>query len=697
MKAAERRKAARAMARALGVRDVDGLQALVEQKWHEALDNHQRVRRQAAAESREGPPPAGGGTPPPGAGVPADRLPADGRAADPLTTDEQTGKDGPPADGRPTITISTREHEVNAQAAAALGSDPCLYQRGGLLVRVVRDNSVTGRGIRRPVAPRIDPLPPPLLREKLAECARWVTVRETEDGSEERPAHPPGWCVTAVHARADYPAVRHLEAIVDHPVLRPDGTVLCRPGYDPDTGLILEAADALPGVAEVADRGRALEARDELLEVVTDFPFERPEHRAAWLAALLTPLARFAFAGPAPLFLADANVPGAGKGLMLHAIARILRGDEFTVCTYTQDEDELRKRIFALALAGERLVLFDNLEGRFGCATLDAVLTASAMTDRVLGASRTASAPLLMTWYATGNNVIVSGDTVRRVCHIRLESPEERPEEKRDFAHPDLLGWVGENRRRLLGAALTILRGYCLANRPDMKLQAWGSFGGWSALVRSAVAWVGLPDPGLTRTVLRERSDTVAEGMTTILNCWERMDPDRAGLTAAEVVRRLYPRQSRGEPAQQSPAWHDEFRAALESLLGRPDARSLGNKLRCYRRRLFSGRYIDRAGTDHQAARWGVYHRQDFKKDSKPASPTPGESGESGESSPPAGINGAKNPAVSGAWTGPDSEEISAARGWGGGDSPDSPDSPVAGDHDWAREEDDGDIVTPWD
>src|SRR5262249_21889905 len=157
------------------------------------------------------------------------------------------------------------------------------------------------------------PLPPPLLRERLAANARWFTLRETAAGLEQRPARPPAWCVAAVHARAAWPGVCHLEAVVDYPVLRPDGTLLVTPGYDPGTGLPLEPAGELPAVPGRPTRDDAVAARDALLEVVADFPFERDIHRAAWLAALLTPLARFAFPGPAPLFLADANVRAAGK------------------------------------------------------------------------------------------------------------------------------------------------------------------------------------------------------------------------------------------------------------------------------------------------------------------------------------------------------------------------------------------------
>jgi hypothetical protein len=63
----------------------------------------------------------------------------------------------------------------------------------------------------------------PLLRERLSRCARWQSVRETAEGELTiKPEHPPGWCVEAVHARGYWPHVRHLEAVVNHPLLLPD-------------------------------------------------------------------------------------------------------------------------------------------------------------------------------------------------------------------------------------------------------------------------------------------------------------------------------------------------------------------------------------------------------------------------------------------------------------------------------------------
>jgi hypothetical protein len=511
------------------------------------------------------------------------------------------------ADDRPAITIRTSEHEVNDEATAALARDATLYQRTALLVRIVRDGSPAARGVRRPLAPRIDALPPALLRERLAANANWFSIKDTKAGPVAVPAHPPGWCVAAVHARADWPGIRHLEAVVEYPVLRPDGTILSKPGYDAATGLLLEPAGTFPEIPDFPTQDDAIAACDMLFEVVADFPFEKPVHRAAWLASLLTPPARFAFLGPSPLFLVDSNVRGAGKGLLLDCNSRIITGERFTIATYTSDEDELRKRITSLALAGDRLVLFDNLEGKFGNAVLDAALTGTAWKDRILGVNRMTEMPLYMTWHATGNNVAVAADTARRICYCRLESAEERPEERSGFRHPDLLAWVGANRGRLLVAALTILRAYCSAGRPDMGLPAWGSFEGWSGLVRSAVVWTGLPDPGETRLLLQKSVDVTAQHMSVLLDYWQQMDEGKRGLTAAEVIKTLYK-----EAPLQVPDWHADFKNLLEEMLDKPEARALGTKLRSYKRRIFGNRFIDQKGTLDRAVRWAVFPAQQF-------------------------------------------------------------------------------------
>lgn len=156
-------------------------------------------------------------------------------------------------------------------------------------------------------------------------------------------------------------------------------------------------------VADAPTHADAVAAAGLLFDAVCDFPFERPEHRAAWLAGLLSPLAWFAFDGPAPFFLIDGNVRGVGKGLLADAVALPVLGRRFSAMTYTPDRDELRKRITSVAAEGERMVLLDNLSGAIGNDQLDAALTADRWKDRLLGGNRVFDGPLAtITTIATG-------------------------------------------------------------------------------------------------------------------------------------------------------------------------------------------------------------------------------------------------------------------------------------------------------
>src|SRR5690606_17153515 len=117
----------------------------------------------------------------------------------------------------------------------------------------------------------------------------------------------------------------------------------------------------------------------------------------------------------------------------------------------------------------------------------------------------------------------------RRIIHIRLDVLSERPEDRTDFRHPDLVAWLRERRPALVSAALTILSAYVRAGMPRQGLTPFGSFEGWSRLVREAVVWLGLPDPCLTRVRLAEQADTTADALTQLVEAWRAYDPHNLG------------------------------------------------------------------------------------------------------------------------------------------------------------------------
>ena len=505
-------------------------------------------------------------------------------------------------DDRVEIVISTDEAVVNEAVIQALAKDDQLYQRAGKLVHVV--SGAVHDGIDRPDdAPHILSLSLPGLRERLTRVARFVTVCESKEGeSETKPAHPPKWCYEAIAARGQWSVIRSLAGVVTAPVLRPDGSVLNSAGYDPQTWLLFDPQGVSFPIIDRPSHGDAIHAAASLMDLIADFPFSKPDHRATWLAFLLTALARFAFTGPAPLFLVDANIRGSGKSLLCDLVSLIVTGREMSRMSNPKDDDECRKRITALALAGDTLCLIDNIIGGLGCASLDAALTGTVWKDRILKASEIVELPLLVTWSATGNNVVMHADTSRRVAHIRLDSRLENPEQRDGFKHPNLKTYVRQQRPKLLADALTILAAFCRAGRPQQKLPTWGSFEGWSDLVRQAIVWCGQPDPGATRTELVEQSDREAIALRELLAGWDELDPDCFGLTTAEILARLI----------QHPERYEQVRNAVLELCPPqaghplPSPGSFGKKLGHLRGRVVSGRFIDRRPNRKKTSAWFV-------------------------------------------------------------------------------------------
>ena len=510
-------------------------------------------------------------------------------------------------DERPVVKLTTRECLAVEEAIKALAArDPNLYQRAGKLVWVLDDSDEAGpveTPRLRPAAGslRITPVPTATLRIKITAVARVVAQVERKGVRIDVPAHPQRWLVEGVRDAGRWPNVRRLDAVSESPFLRPDGSVCQDAGYDPATAVLLRPNGRFPRVPSMPDRDDALTALDELLEPVADFPFGSDRHRAAFVAAMLTPLARHAFAGPSPLFLVDANVPGAGKGLLLGVVALVATGREFGVAPYSDDDAEMAKVITAVAQAGTPAVLIDNVAGRLGGPSLDAALTATTWEGRLLGKNERPRLPLLAVWYATGNNIILGADTARRTCHIRLESKEERPEERTGFQHPNLLRWVRDNRGRFLAAALTILAAYCRAGRPAQKLMPWGSYEGWSDLVRSAVVWAGMPDPAETRADLASNADSEANALETLLGGWCEVAGLGNPMTVSEALAAL----------ARSPGAYPVLREALAQVFKTPhgqlpSAQAVGMKLHQWKNRVVRGECFDRVKCSHNVVKWKV-------------------------------------------------------------------------------------------
>jgi phage gp37-like protein len=155
-------------------------------------------------------------------------------------------------------------------------------------------------------------------------------------------------------------------------------------------------------------------------------------------------------------------------------------------------EEETEKRLGALLREAVPIVSIDNVNGELGGDALCQMTERPLVRVRILGKSEAPELECRSSVFATGNNMVLLGDMVRRALVCSLDSGLERPE-LRTYDN-DPLTTVLANRGNYVGAALTVLRAYITAGSPRV-CGPIGSYAEWSQTVRASLIWLGQPDP----------------------------------------------------------------------------------------------------------------------------------------------------------------------------------------------------------
>ncbi len=421
----------------------------------------------------------------------------------------------------PQVIVTTDEGEANDQAIAALALLPGLYTRMGTFVRAVETKRRRPGEAEAYTKAEIKTVTDPLLREYMSRSARWSEVKEDPHGGDTTvAAHPPDWSVKAVQARGYYPDQPPLYHLAESPTLLHDGRIIQEAGYDAASGVLCVSKISVE-VPERLTRDDAIEASHKLLRLVAQVPLESHAHRSSFLAALLTPIARWCFKGQTPLFMFDANKAGVGKGFMMDIISTIALGRPCDQTVQTADEEEERKFITSKVLTAQPMVFIDECDKSFGSGPLQSLITTGTWAPRLLGTNDSPAHDCYMVLYAAGNNVqMKSEDITRRVCMIRIVTDLDNPAERTGFDIDDMPAYLESNRVELFEAALTMLRAWLQSGIKAADLPGWGgrwgSFNDWDRVVRGAIVWAGLADPIATKATAVAQN--VKEGLADLVS-----------------------------------------------------------------------------------------------------------------------------------------------------------------------------------
>ncbi len=472
-----------------------------------------------------------------------------------------------------------------------------VFQRGGILVQIVRQTGPNSAGgIRRVVgALHIVPIGHDTLALKLNQAAKWerfqqrsqkwakadVTVRVSK---------------TLLSSSGDWPTTPVLEGVIEAPTMRSDGSVFQQPGYDSATGLYFDPGTTVfPAIPEKPTKADAQNSLDELREVIKEFPFAAEASRSVAIAAMMTPLIRSALRS-APMFVFSAPKMGTGKTLAASLPSYIATGRPPTLMSQSDSPEEEKKRLLAILLEGSVTTVIDNCERPLQSDSLCIVLTEPCIRERLLGSTKTITVPTTTTWFATGNNIIVSGDLTSRVLLCYLDPECERPEE-RPF-DVNLHVEIPRRRGEIATAVLTIVRAYLCSGDSISDLPVYGRFEDWSRYVRESLVWLGLTDPCESRKGI-EAHDAVREQLGPLLEAWRAAFGDD-GRTIAEALKEI---RVGNRPETES------LNAAIRAIVGEKEPlnrRSLGKFIARHDRRVEGGLRFERDGKKQGALVWKV-------------------------------------------------------------------------------------------
>lgn len=453
------------------------------------------------------------------------------------------------------------------------------------------------------------PLNDAALEHHLGGVIQYWHLHYLRSGPVKRLNNPPKDLAKQLLALKARRRLKPLHALITAPTLRPDGTVLQKPGYDGETRLYLalDSISETPIVESPTDE-RVKDAVEQLFYPFNKFPFVDVDAKGVFLAALLTAVLRGTL-GTAPAFGFDAPAQGSGKTLLADCIGRLTSGHPPAVYPPVsgRDDEENRKRIFAALLAGQPAIVLDNLVGTLDSPAIAAALTAPNIQDRVLGRSETLSVPNKALLLMTGNNLALAGDLARRVLVCRIDPKSERPFAREFDLDPSK--YVQENRQMLVACALTIIRGYLA--RPRVRAPGrMASFEKWDDLVRQTVCWIGreifphqFGDP-MHAVIRAQNEDPEHENLTELLKVWVDLYGDE-WISSNELLQKLQPYRYDNFGNSNTFSLAEKLRAINDKALH--SATSLGRTLKYRCDRIAGGLRLECSNNPHtKAKRWRV-------------------------------------------------------------------------------------------
>jgi putative DNA primase/helicase len=316
--------------------------------------------------------------------------------------------------------------------------------------------------------------------------------------------------LSLISVGAEEQAFKPLTGIAYCPIMRSNGEFETTAGYDERTGFYLAGGEDWTAltVPQTPTRDEAKAAAAWLMkEIYGEFKFVGEMDKAVVLSSVLTAVIRPAL-DTAPVHCFDAPGHGIGKSMLAELAGIIAMGIIPPMLPPGGTKEETMKRVDSAVLAGDAIVVLDNVSQALTGDALCVAMTAATVSVRPLGSSIMLTVPSSAFWMATGANLQISKDMVRRAVIARVDPKSEHPEQ-RTFTKSDLKAWVRSHRLEILSNVFIILRAHAQHSFPSgrNKPPPLGSFDQWSRRVANCLLWLDYQNPVASQVGLYDADD----------------------------------------------------------------------------------------------------------------------------------------------------------------------------------------------
>jgi hypothetical protein len=508
------------------------------------------------------------------------------------STDGRIVRPRPPADGEllPTVTF------VDELLAEDKSEAPPMRNASGGFVQVevrqpwalhlltaeganaIGDDADLMKAPAEPVLAELTPIGVELLLERYV---RWevVTLMGRYFGALPAPF---------INALIEFPgsALPVARAINTAPLVTMSGRIIDGVGLDRTTGLVHRIDPVLrscvpagaPTNEEVKSALKFL-LDDWLVDVALD-----PVGKCIAVLLALTLLQR-ALLPERPAFFVTAGQRGGGKTTLVHMILTAVLGRRAAAASWSENVEERKKALFSYLRQNVAALVWDNIArgATITCPHIEAALTASEISDRILGVSRVETVPSSTIQIFTGNSIAPRGDMASRSFILPLNVNRPDPE-NREFRHADPLAWTQANRAKILRSLYTILVGGALSRPTDQvaktRFKTWWGLIGWPVEYAAELLGIEVDCTQLLRVgeAGEEEASAASRALTVLRECFgeDSFTTRLVAMTLAEAGAMVESKAARAE------ALSDALGELIGKSLENPTARSIGKLFQKY-------------------------------------------------------------------------------------------------------------------